>query len=261
MDGSKRSAIFLARAARDPVRLQVRSLYNPSGGYATYVVPAVLILILQQTLLIGIGMLGGTAREENGARGSGVMKAGAAEVGSGQGHTSAARGGECGVVSLLGRAAAYFILYMLHILFYLFVVYHVYRFPQRGCTPEVLLFLTPFVLAVVLLGVTLCALFPRRETAMQVLLFTSIPAVFLSGFSFPFESIPRALRVVAYLFPSTAGIRGFLRANQMGADLHAIRYEWWILWGLCAVYFAAAYLTSRSAPEFGGDAGRRQASS
>lgn len=38
-------------------------MYNPYGGYATFIMPAILIVIIQQTLLIGIGMVGGTWRE------------------------------------------------------------------------------------------------------------------------------------------------------------------------------------------------------
>ena len=52
-----------ALADREPLQLRLDTLYNPSGGYATYVVPAVLLLILQQTLLIGIGMLADPRQE------------------------------------------------------------------------------------------------------------------------------------------------------------------------------------------------------
>lgn len=41
------------------------ALFCPSGGYAAFLIPAVLMLILHQTLFFGICMLGGTAREEN----------------------------------------------------------------------------------------------------------------------------------------------------------------------------------------------------
>ena len=42
-------------------------LFNPTGGYASYVVPAAFVLILQQTLLIGAAMLGGVAFESGGS--------------------------------------------------------------------------------------------------------------------------------------------------------------------------------------------------
>src|SRR5260370_4468546 len=48
----------LAVAATAPMPLTAEPLFNPQGGYATYVLPAAFILILQQTLLIGVGLLG-----------------------------------------------------------------------------------------------------------------------------------------------------------------------------------------------------------
>ncbi|MCK5100704.1 MAG: ABC transporter permease, partial [Desulfobacteraceae bacterium] len=53
-----------AYSARDPLSLIAFPMFNSMGGYATYVVPAVFILILQQTLLIGIGLLSGTQKEK-----------------------------------------------------------------------------------------------------------------------------------------------------------------------------------------------------
>ena len=48
----------VAMAATDPMPLTAVPLFNPQGGYATYILPAAFILILQQTLLIGVGLLG-----------------------------------------------------------------------------------------------------------------------------------------------------------------------------------------------------------
>jgi ABC-2 type transport system permease protein len=52
-----------AMRARRPVGLGLQPLFNATSGYAIYVVPAVMVLILQQTLLIGVGMVGGARRE------------------------------------------------------------------------------------------------------------------------------------------------------------------------------------------------------
>lgn len=225
-----------AMARRDPLPLVQRPLFNPSTGYATYVVPAVLLLILQQTLLIGIGLLAGTARER------GNESVGAARSGENQSPWS-----RCCVV--LGRAAAYCSLYFIHCIFYFGILTRIYRFPHRGNPLTLLMFLVPFLLSVVLLGLALSSVFKHRETAMQTLLFTSLPAVFLAGFSWPQEAIPRWLRLGAYLLPSTAGIPGFLRIEQMGASLGQVQKEWIVLWGLCLLYLGLAAWTSGKRPE------------
>lgn len=218
-----------AKYARDPLPLVSVALFNPSGGYASYVVPAVLVIILQQTLLIGIGMLGGTAREENRL-------------------TELSHKTEPGnVISrVLGKAGAYFSIYLFNAAYYLVVLPRLYRFPQRVHPLDLALMVIPFLLSVIFLGLALSRLFRHRESSMIALLFTSLPALFLVGFSWPKESIPSWLRVISYLLPSTAGIDGLLRINQMGATLRDVRFDWLVLWGLAAMYFLLACVSKKT---------------
>lgn len=208
-----------AYAMRDPLSLISYPLFNPQGGYATYVVPAVLILILQQTLLIGIGMIAGTEREKN--ENPSVLKA----------HP---------VQQVLGKTIAYFLIYMIHSVYIFGILFHLYRFPGKAHPLELFLFLTPFLLSVIFLALAISAIFKNREISITVLIFTSIPALFVSGFSWPKESIPKFLRIISWLLPSTAGIDGFLKLNQMGASLYDIYDDWLILSLLCIVYFISA---------------------
>jgi ABC-2 type transport system permease protein len=212
-----------ALAAQRPLQLMTTPLFNPAEGYASYIVPAILVLILQQTLLIGIGMLGGTAREAG---------------------TWPTQEVHCGIFTVLvGKAAAYLGLYTMNAIYYFFVVFGIYGFPRYGESFTVAAFLLPFLLSIILLGLTLAGLFRHRETAIHVLLITSLPAVFLAGFSWPMEAVPRWLRLISLLIPSTAGIEGFLQINEMGATLHDVGREWLILWGLCVFYFLLACLS------------------
>jgi ABC-2 type transport system permease protein len=213
-----------AMAVRDPVELISVPLFNAFGGYASYVVPAVLILLLQQTLLIGTGLLGGTAREQQNARfffHNGKRSASVFPV-------------------IIGKTIAYGSLYMVHALYYFSVVYRFYNFPLRSQPFEIFWFLLPFLLSVTLLGLALSTLFKSRETSMLLLVFTSIPILFLAGFSWPVECIPEWLRALSLLLPSTPGISGLIKMNQMGASLQEVKSEWFMLWGQCALYFVLA---------------------
>jgi ABC-2 type transport system permease protein len=210
--------------------LVMRSLFNPTEGYAGYVVPAVLVLILQQTLLVGIGLVGGTVREGR--------KVDAAASGPARRGT--------GLAALLGRALAYYSLYLVHTLVYLGIVYRLYGFPQRSDALTLLRFVTPFLLSVIFLGLAMRTLFRSREMALQVLLFSSLPALFLSGFAWPLEALPRWLATFAKALPSTSGIPGVVRLTQMGASLPDVRVEWLMLWALCGVYFVVAWIAEAS---------------
>jgi ABC-2 type transport system permease protein len=209
-----------ARAFRDPVPLVSRPLFNAAEGYATYVVPAVLILILQQTLLIGIGLRG---VPDLSRLGDGPLLARAA-------------------ASVAGRTLAFVCLYALHALFYFGVVARLFGFPVRGRALAAAGLVVPFLLATSFLGLALSVLFTRRESAIQTLLFTSLPAVFLAGFSWPPGALPGWLRLASRAIPSTSAIPALLRVNQAGASLSHVRHELAVLWGLAAAFFALAVL-------------------
>jgi len=206
----------------------VRALFNPAGGYATYVVPGVLILILQQTLLIGIGMLTGTRQEQFEP-------------------LPVSEKTKKPIISyiILARGLAYFSMYICFPLFYISVIYRIYNLPQIGNLLELMLFLVPYVSSIILSGFSLCTLFVSREISIPALIFTSLPAVLLIGFAWPLETLPQWLRILSLLFPSTSGSAGFVRMNHMGASLYEVRWEWFTLWALNFFYFTTAWLSFR----------------
>lgn len=213
-----------AMADRSPLNLVSRFLFNPAMGYATYIVPGVLILLLQQTMLIGIGMISGTRREH-------IM--------AGKTVTQR-RGGP--MVKIISRTMACLLLYFIHILFIYGVVYRIWDFPMRTSISTIILYLLPFLLSVILLGQALAEFFKTRETAIIVIVWSSMIAVLISGFSWPVESMPRWIRAVAMLLPSTWGISGGLRLTQMGASFIQVREEWLWMWGLTVLYLAFAWI-------------------
>jgi ABC-2 type transport system permease protein len=214
-----------ALRARRPVGLDLRPLFNATSGYATYVVPAVLVLILQQTLLIGIGMAGGARRER-------VAHAAAAPIDA-DGHP---------VAQVLGRSIPYLLLYAANAFYYFAFIPRYYGYHVPGAGAAVALLTVPFLLATIFLGLALRACFTRRETAMQVILFTSLPLVFLGGFAWPFEALPAWIHTAASFIPSTTAIPAYLRLTRMGAGLADVARETTMLWALVALYFPAACL-------------------
>ncbi len=211
-------------SARDPLSLISFPLFNPAGGYATYVVPAVLVLMLQQTLLIGVGLLSGTRREKR-VDGNNNLQ-------------------PVSIVSLiLGKSFAYFSIYMVHSVYLFGILFRFYHFPQKGDPMDLILFVMPYLFASIFLAQAISGFFKTREMSMMILLFSSMPALFLSGFSWPKSSIPSWLNQLAMLLPSTAGIDGFLRISQMGASLKDIGFDWGVLLGLTVVYFFLAVIS------------------
>ncbi len=224
---SARSDGSLYRAAlinTSPVEFLSEPLFNPTGGYAAYVVPAAFILILQQTLMMGVATLGGVAYETGGPSARRI-----------RGRPSA----------VLGQALAHLALALPAYALYLIILPRVYGYASNPRILDLLAFMIPFVLSVSLLGQFAGAAAKRRETAVIVLIAFGLPLFFLVGVAWPPEAIPAALRVASAAIPSTFGIDGLVRINQMGATLADVRNDWRSLWILVAVYAALTLLAAR----------------
>lgn len=184
-----------AAISRSPVNVQAVALFNPTEGYGSFVVAAVAVLILQQTLLMGSAMLVGTWREQSQHR-----------VGSRQ---------------WLARMLALCVPGWLAGLLYFGWIFIWQDFPHGGNPLGALAMLACFVPAVVGCACLLGWWLAERERALQVVLFTSIPLAFLGGFTWPVEALPEPLQWLRWISPSTAGIQASLRFNQLGAPLAA----------------------------------------
>jgi ABC-2 type transport system permease protein len=219
-DGSLAHAALIRNS---PVELVSEPLFNPTGGYASYIVPAAFVLILQQTLLMGSATLGGVAFEQGGRE---------------------ARRRRGGARAILGQGLAHLCLAMPGVALYLIILPRVYGFSTLGSPLDLLLMAIPFLLAVSFLAQFVGEWFRRRESAVLVFLATSLPLFLLVGVSWPVEAIPDALRTVSRAFPSTSAIDGLVRINQMGASLHDVSRDWITLWVLAGVYALLAVLAT-----------------
>lgn len=207
----------IAVAATAPLRLTAVPLFNPQGGYATYLLPAAFVLIVQQTLLIGVGLLGTLGGDR-----SPRLPSGAAAPGP--------------IATFVGKSLAYLLLQAVILPLYLVVLPYLYGLPRLGSLVSLAVLALPFVLSVSSLGMLLSALF---RTALGVQLASAsigLPFFFLAGFSWPTEAMPDAIRLLARFVPSTSAIDGFVRLSQLGASLYDVRPQLLTLWGLAIVY-------------------------
>ena len=95
------------------------------------------------------------------------------------------------------------------------------------------------------MGLCLLNFLRRREDAIMLIMYTSLPAVMLTGFSWPTIAMPQWLNVFSYIIPTTLGAKGFVSITQMGASLTAILPYWAGMWGLCILYLVLSAFTMR----------------
>ena len=217
---AKGANIPQAQATTQPVIYQSHNLFNPYLGYGTFVMPAIIMVIIQQTMLIGIGMIGGTWREFGLYRK--LIPANCKRM-----YT---------LPIVLGKALVYISIYAVTLLYIMTVHYKLFHYPSNGSTEAVVGLLVPYLLACIMLGIAISTLFRYREQSLLLLFWTSIPILLLSGASFPREAIPEWLYTLGQVFPSSSGVNAFIRIRTMGASLRDVMPELRILWAQVFVY-------------------------
>lgn len=212
-----------------PIKYEAVSMFNPQNGFASFLIPAVLILIIQQTLLLGIGMSAGTARETNRFRDLIPL--------------SRQYQGTLRIV--LGKSFAYLMIYAVMSAYILCLVPKMFSLVQIAQPMTLLAFIFPYLLACIFFSMTCSIFIHHRESCMMIYVFTSIPLLFISGISWPGAAVPEFWKVFSWLFPSTFGINGFVRINTMGATLSDVLPEYHGLWIQAGVYFITSCIVYR----------------
>ncbi|MBO7595410.1 MAG: ABC transporter permease, partial [Salinivirgaceae bacterium] len=224
--------------AVQPIEYDYVPMFNSQNGFSTFILPAVLMLLLQQTLVLGITMMAGTERERRRRKNLRLTE----EYGS-------------PIDVLTGKGLAYFIFYCLISFYVLCIVPKWFDFNQLWNFFDLAMFVIPFLLASVFFAISLSTFVNDRESCFLLFVFISVPLLFISGISWPACSIPTFWKYVSYIFPSTFGINGFVRMTNSGALLPDVKTEYIALWVQTGVYFMTALLLyiklyrSESTPE------------
>ncbi len=208
-----------------PIRVEDVKLYVPNGGFTSFLVPALLVLVLQQTMFLGMCVLYGTSRQKRL-----VQKSIPARLRS-QGLLFRVT---------FGRAMAYLLIYFPMALINLFLLTRLFDLPHIGNPIAIILFIVPFLLAAIFFCMTVCSFVRNRDAGIVVFIFFSVILIFISGAIWPQSNMPKFWLYFSYIFPSTHGIQGFIRINSMGATLSQVKFEYMMLWVQTVVYFFTA---------------------
>lgn len=212
-----------------PLDFQEVQMFNTTGGYGNFILPCVLVLIIQQTLLLGIGLSAGTARENNRFKDLVPVSR----------HYN-------GIFRIVfGKSLCYFMIYAVMAAYVTLFVPRIFGFISIPQPSDLFALMLPYVLACIFFGMFMSCLVRYRENVILLVVFTSLPFLFLAGISWPETSVPAAWRGIAYLLPSTFGVRGFVRISSMGATLNDVTHEYMMLWIQVLVYFFATCIVYR----------------
>jgi len=212
-------SMVMASEQYSAIKLNIFSAFNETLGYVNYVIPAIFILILHQTLLMGAGILGGGQNEE-------------LQAGKGDDYWLKVPGWKL----LPIRLTLFVIIYWILCMYYFGFTFSFYGIPHLADFSQLNLFIAPFLLSTTFLGIALGFILPRRELATLLVLLSSMPLVFASGFVWPVAAVPEGLVRALQWIPVIPAMNGFLRLNQMGADFMDVFVYWRQLWFCTGLY-------------------------
>ena len=208
------------------VNIVSEPLYNTSEGYGTYLIPPVMVIIIFQTLMITV-----------------AMRCGGEKTTRLQDNKTTSLGSSAKIV--LGKAFANVMIYSVFSVFFLGLLPMIFHLPHLGNSLDIIVMMIPYLFASVFFCLSLSPFYTDSDMPLFIIVFMSVPLVFLSGISYPLELMPWHWKIFHYLIPTAPATLAFVKLDCMGGDLTNIRPEMITLWIQCAVYFVAAVLVRR----------------
>jgi len=201
---SNKIPIEIAKQQAQPILPVIKSIYNATNNYGDYLLPILLILILQQTLIISFGqsfvhdLKHGILQDLNSFSFFGFMK----------------------VIS--AKSFYYLILYAAY-----FFVFYKLIFPHFSLTFNGSIFLhlflsLLFISAVLIYTMLVASFFKTSIGWTEVIAFSTYPLFLVSGYSWPVEAMPKALQYFANSLPSTPYFSVFNSLATEGAKVEQI---------------------------------------
>jgi len=187
-----------------PLAPNTKLLYNPTANYGDFLLPGLFLLILHQTLLIGLGESLTFSRKK---------KKFAKWIKNAGGNI---------FIMINGKTLYYIFLFSSMALFFFEVVFPLFGIGLQGNGFVIALLTFFFLLSVVYYTIFLASFFKTQSGVMEVFAFSSYPIFLVSGFSWPQSSLPTLFQWLGNFVPLTPFYNSFIRVTQMGASFQHI---------------------------------------
>ncbi|WNJ93879.1 ABC transporter permease [Bosea sp. 685] len=205
----------------------VHRRYNPEGITQYNIVPGLLGVILQMTMVMMTSMALTREIERGTMENLLAMPATPAEI-------------------MLGKVLPYLAVGSVQVVVVLSAAKLLFGVPFLGSLLLLLTCVLIFVLALVLLGYTISTMARTQLQAMQLTFFFFLPSLLLSGFMFPFAGMPGWAQAIGELFPLTHFLRVIRAIMLKGAGLDDVGVEVFWLSVFVPAYAGLALMRFRS---------------
>lgn len=215
-----------ARQSTAALEVVVHQLYNPEGITQYNIVPGLLGVILQLTMVMMTSMALTRETERGTMENLLAMPASPLEI-------------------MLGKVLPFLVVGGVQVVVVLVAAKSLFGVPFVGSLWLLLISILIFVLALVLLGYAFSTLARTQMQAMQLTFFFFLPSLLLSGFMFPFRGMPGWAQTLGEIFPLTHFLRIIRAVMLKGADLQGVATPLAALMVFVAVYMLLALMRFR----------------
>jgi ABC-2 type transport system permease protein len=211
----------------NPVKAQIHAVFNPTNNYGDFLLPALLFLILHQTLLIGLSESVASDRE------MGLMKVNFEE------------GKNSFLNYIIGKTGFYLMIYSAYVLFTFLVAFPFFDLPVKGSFLSLFAVSLLFFLATILYGWFISSFFTSQVRVMEVMAFTTYPVFLVTGITWSFKDMPLFLQFISNLIPLKPFFIFLKKHATMGVDSHLYLNEIIHLLVLLLIGYVATFLRFR----------------
>ena len=188
----------------NPVISEVKPIYNVTNSYGGFLLPGLFFLILQQTLLIGLGESVSRDNEK------GLLK-------------SYLYNSPHGILDyIIGKNAYFVFLYLAYLIIFTAVIFPFFGLPVAGSLISIFVLSMVFLVTIMLLTMIVGTFVKSQIRVMEILAFTSYPFFLLSGYSWPISAMPLPLQWLAALIPTTPMMEAMTRLFVMGGGWYDV---------------------------------------
>ena len=224
------------------VNIVSEPLYNSSEGYGTYLIPPVMVIIIFQTMMITMAIRMGDEAEVT-TKQQVEMRQCIMRNKKTLTYLFNDKKSEAVLYQVvLGHAFANVMIYIIFSVFFLGLLPLIFHLPHLGNYLDIMIMIIPYLFASAFFCMCLKPFFVDADMPLFLIVFMSVPLVFLTGISYPLELMPWHWRIFHYLIPTAPATLAFVKLDCMGGDLTNIHQEMMTLWIQCVMYYIIAVI-------------------
>jgi ABC-2 type transport system permease protein len=206
-----------------PVNLDYRPLFNERSSYGAFLLPGLLMLILQQTLLLGLAESVASERMKKTMAGWFSITSGSI------------------IHGIIGKGLFYFFLFASYALFVLTINFSVFHLTLSGNVWLLTFVCTLFLLTLIPMAMWIGSFFKSQLICLQIMAFSSYPIFLITGYSWPFKMLPLFIQGLSSLLPTTPFMRVYISVAQQGGTLADNRLSVIHMLGLLLLFSSLCY--------------------